>query len=149
MINKEKRKLWLNLHKEQIRDKNKNWYKSHREQELNRMKKWRIEHPEKASAIKRRKEWRELIFSIGKNKCKICGYDKCFDAIDFHHRNPKEKVFNIGTMMARKITPERILELEKCDSLCANCHREIHSQEKERGNSPKNSNLWITYFSVD
>lgn len=28
-------------------------------------------------------------------KCSICGYSKCIDALEFHHKNPKEKDFKI------------------------------------------------------
>ena len=30
-------------------------------------------------------------------KCSICGYDRCIDALEFHHENPKEKVFKLGS----------------------------------------------------
>lgn len=59
-------------------------------------------------------------------KCQICGYDKCIDALDFHHRDPNEKEFRIGKGNTMKW--EKVLEeLDKCDLLCANCHRELHS----------------------
>lgn len=58
-------------------------------------------------------------------RCEICGYDKCMDALDFHHLSPKEKDFNIsgGTKSFESIKPE----LDKCILVCANCHREIHA----------------------
>ena len=28
-------------------------------------------------------------------KCSICGYNKCVDALQFHHENPKEKEFKL------------------------------------------------------
>ena len=30
-------------------------------------------------------------------KCSVCGYDKCIDALEFHHENPKEKEFKLGS----------------------------------------------------
>jgi hypothetical protein len=58
-------------------------------------------------------------------KCVICGYNKCPDALDFHHVNPDEKDFNIsgGTKSFESLKPE----LDKCILVCANCHREIHA----------------------
>ena len=56
--------------------------------------------------------------------CKKCGETKYY-LLDFHHRNPTEKDFNIAKDCKKKL--EIILkELEKCDVLCANCHREWH-----------------------
>jgi ActR/RegA family two-component response regulator len=61
-------------------------------------------------------------------KCSICGYDKCKQALEFHHRDDTEKEFNISGL--HSIRWERIQrELDKCDLLCANCHREVHSTE--------------------
>ncbi len=60
-------------------------------------------------------------------KCNICGYEKCLSALDFHHKNPQEKVFSIngnGLCLSWKKTKE---ELDKCVLLCANCHREAHN----------------------
>ena len=57
-------------------------------------------------------------------KCQVCGYDRCVEALEFHHVDPEEKAFNIGD---RVTSLEAILpELEKCVLVCANCHREIH-----------------------
>jgi len=57
-------------------------------------------------------------------KCQLCGYSKCIAALDFHHINPKEKEFSITTY--RKSWDIVRPELDKCNLLCANCHREIH-----------------------
>lgn len=55
--------------------------------------------------------------------CEVCGEmdPRC---IQFHHRDPKEKLFTIGggnhTMKAV------VDEMEKCARLCANCHCKVH-----------------------
>lgn len=64
-------------------------------------------------------------------KCIRCGYNKCTAALDFHHRNPHEKDFTISTMSNRKFDDELRKELDKCDCLCSNCHREQHIVEKD------------------
>lgn len=65
-------------------------------------------------------------------KCTICGYNKCLDALQFHHRDPSEKDFNIsdGIWAIGKNVDEIIFkaEIDKCDLVCANCHFEIHSK---------------------
>ena len=57
-------------------------------------------------------------------KCEKCGYDRCTDALDFHHKDPSTKVFNITRVQS--VTRLR-KELSKCIILCSNCHREIHA----------------------
>lgn len=58
-------------------------------------------------------------------KCSSCGYNKCPDVLEFHHRNAETKEFDwkkLRQMSWDKVTKE----LDKCDMLCANCHREKH-----------------------
>lgn len=60
-------------------------------------------------------------------KCSICGYDKCIDALEFHHENPKIKEFKLGsgnTMSWKEYKQEAL----KCILVCSNCHKEIHSK---------------------
>ena len=72
---------------------------------------------------------RDLILSKG-GKCGICGLPfngECTSLFDFHHRNPSEKKFNLNNYSI--ISFKLILlweEAEKCDLLCANCHRLLH-----------------------
>ena len=61
--------------------------------------------------------------------CVKCGYSKCIESLDFHHKNPNEKSFTIGRL--RKGAEETLQkEIDKCVCLCANCHREFHHLEK-------------------
>jgi hypothetical protein len=68
-------------------------------------------------------------------RCQRCGYNRCDGALEFHHRDPAEKDFSLGHVGTT--TFEKIkAELEKCDLLCANCHREVHAQVVERPLKP-------------
>jgi hypothetical protein len=58
--------------------------------------------------------------------CEVCRYDKCFDALIFHHRNPSEKDFIIAGNHARKLEHLKN-EVDKCALLCNRCHSEIHA----------------------
>lgn len=61
-------------------------------------------------------------------KCIMCGYDKCIDALEFHHRDPIEKDFTIS---GKSWSFERLKsEADKCDLVCSNCHKEIHYKLK-------------------
>lgn len=58
--------------------------------------------------------------------CSVCGYDKYYGALEFHHTNPKEKELDWNKL--RLTSWENIeRELDKCILLCANCHREAHA----------------------
>lgn len=60
------------------------------------------------------------------NKCKECGEDD-FRVLDYHHRNPDDKDMGVSRMINSKIAISKIIvELEKCDCLCSNCHRKLH-----------------------
>lgn len=59
--------------------------------------------------------------------CIRCGYDKCFQALEFHHRDPATKDKSIKLSGGSASMKRMIKEAEKCDLLCANCHREVHN----------------------
>jgi hypothetical protein len=51
--------------------------------------------------------------------------------LDFHHKNPKQKDFEIACAIRQGWTKPRILEeIEKCIVVCSNCHRKLHWLEK-------------------
>jgi len=61
-------------------------------------------------------------------KCQMCGYDRCIDALEFHHNDLSEKKFGISAKGYTRSWKEVMKELDKCVMLCANCHRELHSR---------------------
>lgn len=74
----------------------------------------------------------------GSTACERCGYDVHPSALDFHHRNPAEKLFNISVALQApdKYSWNEILsEIAKCDVICSNCHDIEHTvdvQDPER-----------------
>ena len=80
---------------------------------------------QKARGLKRKLE---AIESHG-GKCSNCGYSKNIAALDFHHKNPDEKEYQLDVRHFANTNPDKLKEeLDKCILLCANCHREIHNQ---------------------
>lgn len=68
-----------------------------------------------------------LIDAFG-GKCGICGYNKCRNALEFHHLDPDSKEFHWGTISGSIRGWDFIVqEMKKCVLLCSNCHREVHS----------------------
>lgn len=54
--------------------------------------------------------------------------------LQFHHRNPKEKAFEVSEFVYHQKGGIKNLEAEiaKCDVLCANCHLKYHYENDER-----------------
>lgn len=79
-------------------------------------------------SIKRQYKFKQMCVEYKGGKCVKCGYSNSQSALDFHHRNASEKSFCISH--AKKWTfDERVKdELDKCDLLCANCHRETEQK---------------------
>ena len=68
-------------------------------------------------------------------KCQKCGYAKNLSALEFHHRNPEEKEFQLDIRTFANTSLEKLkIELDKCDLLCSNCHKEHHHPEYDTNN---------------
>jgi transcription elongation factor Elf1 len=76
---------------------------------------------------KRRKKIREMAIEYKGGKCFFCGYNKCPQALEFHHNESNEKDFGISAKGYTRSWDRVKKELDKCTLVCANCHREVHS----------------------
>jgi hypothetical protein len=121
----------------------KRWRATHREQFRAQQNKWRKENPEKIAAskkkyvknhsehvyevqsayhAKRRAEWLKFTSTYKLERgCIDCGFKGHAAALDFDHVRG-EKLFNISESASRPLE-QVMLEVEKCDIRCANCHR--------------------------
>jgi len=61
--------------------------------------------------------------------CERCGWQGHPAAYDFHHKNPEEKEFQWSTQLYKKSWGTIKTELDKCELLCAICHRIEHAQD--------------------
>src|SRR5690606_10576655 len=64
--------------------------------------------------------------------CARCGYREHAAALDFDHKDPNKKKFNISTRYIHATDSDLMAELNKCEVLCANCHRVRTFEEKHR-----------------
>jgi len=64
-------------------------------------------------------------------KCQRCNYDKCINALEFHHIDKDEKEEIPSYIIMRWSWKRAVEELKKCILLCSNCHREIHYQPRD------------------
>ena len=90
------------------------WYKKNKKVQFARIKE------RERLLAKRLREYKATL------KCELCceNHPAC---IDFHHRDVKKKEVSISYAVGRGWGWTRIMkEIEKCQVLCANCHRKLH-----------------------
>ncbi len=69
---------------------------------------------------------RDFIEKFKKGKeCILCGYSDHHEILNFHHKNPKDKLFGLANTKTRSLIKIKT-EIKKCVLLCANCHTWIH-----------------------
>jgi len=148
--NHEYRRAYWSEKREHLREKARQRYQRNREKirlyqkthydhakAIQRVRKWVIENPEK------RKHW--ILENKSRNyckklthyrnakakkvkllggKCQVCGYNKCLDALVFHHKDA-------STKKTEKDWYKADTDLTNLVLLCANCHEELHSKLRE------------------
>jgi len=78
------------------------------------------------SVVRRRRKVKRTLVAEAGGSCRLCGYDRCTAALEFHHLNPSEKAFGLARFGAHSIEKLRA-EIRKCVLLCANCHAEVEA----------------------
>jgi transposase-like protein len=77
-------------------------------------------------------EWRRhtkrLLVEEAGGACSLCGYDRCFAALQFHHLDPSRKLFSLSREGVTRSRAEARTEASKCVLLCANCHAEVEAR---------------------
>src|SRR5271165_2858108 len=93
-------------------------------------KRWHLNNSEKTKAtfircyLKKKQEREDFLNKFKNRPCQDCWgwFEPC--QMDFDHRNPIEKVNSISKMGWDSVSLQKIkLEIQKCDLVCANCHR--------------------------
>jgi len=93
--------------------------KNYREKNSERIREWKIQDRRK------KQEWFRQYKSD--KVCIDCGNGD-WRVLDFHHRDPFTKIAQVSRLVHTSSSMKRILaEIEKCDIVCANCHRIRHT----------------------
>ena len=77
----------------------------------------------------RRKAMKKRVVEFKGGACIRCGYNKQIEVLSFHHRDPSLKSHEVCGAVNRSFAAN-LAEAEKCDLLCANCHMEVHAEER-------------------
>jgi predicted HNH restriction endonuclease len=76
----------------------------------------------------RRRKVRAMAVAYKGGQCELCGYDRSIDVFEFHHRDGSQKDFGISEKGYARSWARVRSELDKCQLLCSNCHRETHAK---------------------
>lgn len=114
---KDKSKYKSEEYREYIRNHQKDWYQKNRDKRL-------------ATIYKRKEQLWEFYNQLkATSECANCGENHPA-TLQFHHRDPQKKEFNISQAFREGYSIERIKkEIAKCTVLCANCHAKHHYEE--------------------
>ena len=74
----------------------------------------------------RRSVKRRLVEEAG-GSCRLCGYDRCVAALEFHHIDPSTKRFSLSLKGVARAFDTVREEAAKCVLLCSNCHAEVEA----------------------
>ena len=78
----------------------------------------------KARARQRERDMLEWCWQVKDRPCMDCGNSYSPWVMEFDHRNPEDKSGNINQIIQKGNWDTLKQEIEKCDVVCANCHRE-------------------------
>ena len=117
--------------KEKMRLNSRRYYAKNKDIKLEKHKLWAEKNKDYVREYQRntkrdRKNW--AINYLG-NCCSICGGSFHFSIYEFHHLNPETKDRDPSKMLQLSLTRLKS-ELDKCQLVCANCHRFIHHGHK-------------------
>lgn len=63
-------------------------------------------------------------------KCAVCGYSSHYAALEFHHYSG-DKEHSLSNILKRSFD-RCVIELNKCQLVCSNCHAIIHSRHDQQ-----------------
>ncbi len=143
-----KNEYWKNP--EKFRQMSRDWMEKNKNKAAVRAKEWSEKNPERTIVIKQRYYAKNKELVIERNrirrqnlkkqcieylgeKCVKCGLkNDCPDIYCFHHKDPTQKDFAISSR--RHKFESMVTELDKCDLLCQNCHRKVHTSYYDDNN---------------
>jgi transposase len=75
----------------------------------------------------RRRRVKALLVAEAGGACVTCGFDAYAGALQFHHRDPASKSFEVSRQGVTRSLARLRQEARKCVLLCANCHAMVEA----------------------
>ena len=75
----------------------------------------------------RRRRVKEILVAEAGGRCVMCGFDAYVGALQFHHRDPATKSFEVSRQGITRSLERLRSEARKCVLLCANCHAMVEA----------------------
>lgn len=100
----------------------KQWYENNKE---------RHKHNVKQNRRETVRQTRQFVLDyLQSHPCELCG-ESDPAVLEFHHRDPADKRTRVSAMINTGYSVDKVREeIEKCQVLCANCHRKVTSREQ-------------------
>jgi hypothetical protein len=134
---KDKSKYKSEAYREYMRDYQRSWHQRNRAQRL-------------AKVYERKERIWEFYNQLKATlECARCGENHPA-TLQFHHRDPQKKDFNLSEAVNDGYSIERIKrEVAKCAVLCANCHAKEHYEWARRNKKPVEEGLAAQFQRVE
>ena len=134
---KDKSKYKSEAYREYMRNYQRTWHQRNRARRI-------------ANVYERKKRLWEFYNQLKATlECARCGENHPA-TLQFHHRDPQKKDFNLSEAVSDGYCIERIKrELAKCTVLCANCHAKEHYEWARRNKKPAEEGLAAQFQRVE
>jgi transcription elongation factor Elf1 len=134
---KDKSKYKTETYREYIRSYQRSWHQRHKARRLARI-------------YERKKRLWEFYNQLkATSECARCG-ENHLATLEFHHRDPQKKEFNLAQAVANGYSIEKIKkEVAKCTVLCANCHAKEHYEWAQRNKEHFEQGLAGQFLTVE
>ena len=134
---KDKSKYKSEAYREYMRDYQRSWHQRNRARRIAKVYERKGRIPEFYNQLKATLE------------CARCGENHPA-TLQFHHRDPQKKDFNLSEAVNDGYSIERIKrEVAKCTVLCANCHAKEHYEWARRNKKPAEEGLAAQFQRVE
>jgi hypothetical protein len=134
------------------KDKSKYRSEAYREYMRNYQRDWHQRNKtQRIAKVHERKEQLRVFYNQLKENLECAQCRESHPAtLQFHHRDPQAKDFNLSEAVRKGYSAERIKrEIAKCAVLCANCHAKLHYEWAGKNKKPHQEGLAGQFLEIE